>query len=406
MKQRKVTFKMYPNPAQKKLLSDVLGVHQRLYNKALEQKKSLYEKEQVNISWYEQSAYLTKWRAEDKTLAAVNAQSEQVTLKRLHLAFAAFFRRLKAGEKPGFPRFKSYARYPGWGYATHGDGWTLISPNLKHGQVRLSKMGKIKLRGQAGTLGIPKTAEVLHKSGQWFLSVTLNGEPKRTAGKAAVGLDWGVENFATLANHQGQIETIANPRLGQQKAKPIKACQQQIARAKKGSKNRRALILSLGKHYRHLANQRKEFIHQTSAKIVRQSALIASEELSIKNMRPKGGVFKKALNREILNTSAAALIATLKYKAEEAGIQWVEVPTRQVKPSQTCHGCGVQVKKALSERRHICPCGKTCFCHENASLVMLNWALTGCSNESGTGCAVERGIHLAVKQETPSIISA
>ena len=91
-----------------------------------------------------------------------------------------------------------------------------------------------------------------------------------------------------------------------------------------------------------------------------------------------------------MNTSAAAFIATLRYKAEEACIDWVEVPTNQVKPSQTCHGSGVQVKKALSERRHICPFGKTCSRDENASLVMLNWALTGCSNESGTGLAVER----------------
>ena len=111
---------------------------------------------------------------------------------------------------------------------------------------------------------------------------------------------------------------------------------------KYGSSHRRALILSLGKHYRHLVNLCQDLIHQTSAKMIKQSALIATEELSIKNMTAKGGDYKKALNREILNTSAAAFIATLKYKAEEAGINWVEIPTRQVKPAMAV---GYKLKK-------------------------------------------------------------
>jgi len=105
----------------------MLGVHQRLYNKALAERITVYKEEQRSLFFYNQCQFLTEWRALDEKLAAVNAQSEQVTLKRLSLSFQAFFRRVKKGETPGFPRFKSFQRFSGWGYKTHGDGWEAIS---------------------------------------------------------------------------------------------------------------------------------------------------------------------------------------------------------------------------------------------------------------------------------------
>lgn len=121
-------------------------------------------------------------------------------------------------------------------------------------------------------------------------------------------------------------------------------------------------------------------------------------------MTAKGGSRKKGLNREILNTTPGAFFSLLKCKAEEAGVQWVEIPTREVKPSQTCHRCGVQKKKTLSERRHLCPCGADCSRDENAARVMLNWALFG--NVTGQELAeVWSGRSFAaMKQETPSVI--
>lgn len=214
MQQRKVTYRLYPSLAQKTKLENTLGVQQRLYNKALEQRITLYKEEKTSLSFYKQCRFLTEWRASDPKLEAVNAQSEQVTLKRLDLAFQAFFRRIKKGETPGFPRFKSYHRFPGWGYKSHGDGWRLVVKNGEHKFVQLSGIGKVPLRGKARTLGIPKTAEVLHKDGRWYFSVTLNCMPSRQPGKKAVGLDWGVENFATLAFPDQTTKTIENPRFG------------------------------------------------------------------------------------------------------------------------------------------------------------------------------------------------
>lgn len=404
MQQRKVTYRMYPSKTQKILLGHMLGVHQKLYNKALEQRIHVYQEEKRSVSFYNQCQSLTLWREGDTELAAVNAQSEQVTLKRLDLAFQGFFRRVKNGETPGFPRFKSYHRFSGWGYKTHGDGWRFIfGKGTKHGRVKLSGVGTLPLRGQPRTPGIPKTAEVMHKAERWYLSVTMNCEPKRTAGVKAIGLDWGVETFATLVTSDNATQRIENPRLGTAWAPKIKRCHQAISRTQKGSKNRRKSIQRLGSHYRKLSQQRSNFIHQKSSELVKHSILIATETLDIQSMTAKGGAYKKGLNREILNTTPGAFFNLLKCKAEEAGIDWVEVPTRLVKPSQTCHRCGIQLKKPLSERLHHCSCGVRCSRDENSARVMLNWALLGSPTGQELSEAWSRRCLPALKHETPSV---
>ena len=159
---RKVTFRLYPNIAQSERLVELLGLHQRLYNTALEERISAYQVSGKSLNYNAQAKALTEWRAYCPALAGVSAQSQQNTLKRLDLAYQAFFRRVKAGDgEPGFPRFKSIQRYPGWGYNTHGDGWRLFAgEGMKHGQVRLSGVGMVKMRGKARTSGAIKTAEV------------------------------------------------------------------------------------------------------------------------------------------------------------------------------------------------------------------------------------------------------
>src|SRR5205814_2322840 len=119
----------------------------------------------------------------------------QVTLKRVDRAFQNFFRRVRAGQsKPGFPRFKSFARFSGWGYKTHGDGWRLFTnERMKHGRLRLAGIGELKIRGQARSAGTPKTCEIMHKGECWYASITIACQPQREAGRLASGLDWGVE---------------------------------------------------------------------------------------------------------------------------------------------------------------------------------------------------------------------
>lgn len=406
MELRKITYRMYPSNPQLERLMELLGLHQRLYNTALEERIRAYQDHGESLNYHAQAKALTQWRSYCPALAGVNAQSQQNTLKRLDRAFQAFFRRVKAGETPGFPRFKSEQRYPGWGYNTPGDGWRLhAGDRMKHGHVRLSGVGMVKLRGQARTPGTVKTAEVQQKDGRWYLSVTVECEPQRDGGTLAMGMDWGVETFATICSSDGQTRSVANPRfLDKPQRQKLKTLQQAVSRKKnKRSNSRRKAVAKLSAEFRHIANRRKDFLHQTSADLVSQYGLIATEQLNVKNMTASGGEYKKGLNRSILDTAPSTFLNLLKVKAEEAGLLWVEVPTRQVKPSQTCHRCGIQRKKTLAEREHRCECGASCSRDENAARVMLNWALVG--NVTGQELSeVGSGCRLAVKNhETPPI---
>lgn len=386
---RKITYRMYPTKQQTERLLELLGLHQRVYNTALEERIHAYQERGESLNYMAQAKVLTHWRSYCPALAGVNAQSQQNTLKRLDRSYQAFFRRVKAGETPGFPRFKPLQRYPGWGYNTHGDGWRLhAGAGMQHGHVRLSGIGMIRLRGKARTPGEVKTAEVQHKDGRWYLSVTVECEPQRICGTEAMGMDWGLETFATVCSGEDDTLSVPNPRfLDKPQRQRLKRLQQAVSRKpNKRSNNRRKAVAKLSAESRRIANRRKDFLHKTSADLVKQYGLIATEQLNVKDMTASGGEYKKGLNRSILDTAPSTFINLLKTKAEEAGSLWVEVPTRQVKPSQTCHRCGIQRKKPLSERKHQCSCGAICSRDENAARVMLNWALFGTRIGHHPGC--------------------
>lgn len=383
---RRVTYRLYPTPTQEAALRDILGLHQRLYNMALEQRRDAWRTLRRSVTYFNQAHDLTELRAAEPEYKALNAQAEQQTLKRLDKAFAAFFRRLKSGETPGFPRFKSYDRYPGWSYTNQG-GWKL-NTNRKGGRLKLHELSApIRMRGRAKHDGEWRDLQIIRKAGKWYASVSMICEPKRKAGRSAIGLDWGVETFATIASDSGGYGSIENPRnLAKAKAK-LTAAQQALSRKKRGSNNRHKAKAKVMAIHAKVANRRKDFLHQESHRLIGQVALIATESLSISNMtrsakgtaeKPGKNVAQKAgLNREILDTSPSAFLAMLRYKAEEAGVVYVEIPTKKVKPSQTCSGCGSQRKKSLSEREHACECGLKLGRDENAARVMLNWALFG-----------------------------
>lgn len=404
MQNRKVTYRLYPNMEQATCLSEMLALHQRVYNAALEDRIRFYREQNKSISFVDQCKILTQWRHTYKELANLNAQSLQVTLKRIDLAFQAFFRRVKKGDKPGFPRFKSLSRYPGWGYKTHGDGWRLL-PHEKgrHGRLRLSGIGLIPMRGKSRTTGEPKTCEILHKSGNWYVSVTTQCHPQRDGGKKAIGLDWGIEKFLTIQNSTGETNRIENPRYTQSSLKKLKLLQQSIARKKnKQSQHRKKEIRSLAKLHARIANKRKNFHHQIAAKLVKENGLIAVETLSVRDMTRSGGSKKQGLNREILSTAPAQFHQILKSKAEEAGIIWIEIPTQTVKPSQTCYQCRIQKKKMLSERWHSCQCGASCDRDENSARVILNYALAKVSGQELAEVG-SRGCFAMLNHETHAI---
>ena len=396
MENRKITYRLYPSKTQQTKLQDLLGLHQRLYNAALEERIMAYDRCGVSVGYVQQCKELTQLRAEDPTYGLLNAQSSQVTLKRLDVAFQHFFRRVKAGQTPGFPRFKSSDRYPGWGYKTPGDGWRLLTgEQMQHGKLRLSGVGEMKLRGRARTIGTPKTCEIQHKASKWYASVTIACEPVRERGSLVCGIDWGVETYATIARSDDTCEHIENPRLLKQSADKLKTAQQDVSRKKRGSKNRQKSKNRVVRLHQQIANQRKDFIHQLTTMLVGTYAAICTEQLHIPGMTANGGAYKTGLNKSILDTSPGFFLQTLRTKAAEARCWYEELNTRKEKPSQTCHSCGKREKKRLSERRHECGCGASCSRDENSAFVCLQYL----TRQELSGCPVP----LALAQETPAL---
>ncbi len=402
---RKISYRLYPSKKQNQKMLDVLRSHQRLYNAALEQRIATYKSHDIGLSLYDQCKEITTLRGEFDEYKSLNAQSLQVTIKRLDLAYKNFFRRVKKSEKSaGFPRFKSFDRYTGWGYKTHGDGWRLhAGEDMKHGHIRLSGMGHIKIRGRARDIGVPKTLEIQHKQGRWYASVTVECAPKRKGGEKAIGIDWGLTTYATIANHDGTYDEIKNPRFLRKKLKELKKKQKNLSRKKLHSNNCKKTRIKVAAVHGKIANQRKDFLHKTTANLVKESSLIAIEKLNTKGMSSKGGAYKKGLNREILSAAPGAFHQMLKCKAEEAGIELIEIPTRQVKPSQTCSSCGHQEKKLLSVRKHDCSCGAKLGRDENAAKVILNWAFFGNATGRESACCGGDALAAPVKQETLSV---
>ena len=415
--QRKITFRLYPNATQVALMEESLALHCRVYNALLEEHKRRFDAKESVFGFSSMCKALTDWRGLTDSLKGLNAQSLQVTARRVSLAFDAFFRRVKSGDTAGYPRFKPVQRFAGWGYKTYGDGWKLHQQDGQHGKVRLSGIGLVSLRGKGRFAGSPKTAEVQHKSGKWYLSVTYDVMPEavaRKAGHQAAAFDWGLNSLLTIAIPGQPIEKVDNPRWLKAKLVNIKTLQRVIseeeikAKAQLGLAPNEPLVkgqrlpvtVKLKRLYAQLravhgkvARQRHDFYHKLTGQLVSRFAFLGTEQLAVKNMSraPKakpdeanpgefltnGAAQKAGLNRSILDAAPSMLIGMLRTKAAEAASVFAEANTRKAKPTQRCHTCGTLIKKTLSDREHRCTCGTVCDRDENAAKTLLRWLLEG-----------------------------
>ena len=409
---RKVTYRLSPSRTQATALLALLVHHQQLYNAGLEQRIDAYRRRGVSLSYEDQCRELTALRADIPAWAGANCSSQQITLRRLDKAMKAFFRRVAKGQAAGFPRFKALTRFP---FKSHGDGWRFTpGTGWQHGKLRLQGIGVITARGQArpGSVAagaVIKPCELMHSEDAngkavWHLSLTIECVAiRREAGVSARAFDWGVDSFLTTAVYTGagtagaiasESETDANPRWYQSEKDRLTGLQQAVSRTKRGSNSRRKAVRRFARAKARAARRRHDWQHKLSASMVAVSAVIATEQLSVKNMTrsatgtaeaPGKRVQQKAgLNREILDTAPSAFLAKVRTKAEDAGCVYLQAPTRTLKPSQTCPACGAVKRKSLSDRVHVCAaCGHTEPRDAAAARVILAWALRAVARVDG-----------------------
>lgn len=388
---RRVTFRLYPSPAQIKTLSYWRRLHKDLYNAAVQNRKTQYKYFKKSVNYSEQQNCLPEFKEVWTEYKQLGSHALQATLKRVDTAFQRFFKGLG-----GYPRFKSIRHYSGWTYPCIA-GWKALTDG-KNGYLDLSNLGVIQMRGTARQWGKPTTCTIVNRNGQWFASITVQCNPERETGTGAVGLDFGC--LTAVAMSDGTV--VENPRfLAATKVRITRASKALRRKVKsdfkqrafgknplpetsrrkiKSSKRWRKSSKIVAKLQRKVANQRENWVHQIAAEIVSNNSLVATEKLNIKGMTRKArhGSKRKAqktgLNRSMLDVGMGALRSAIEYKLAEAGGIFVEVPTQKVKPSQTCPSCGRQKKKELSERVHNCPCGLNIDRDIASAIVMLNWA--------------------------------
>jgi putative transposase len=366
-------FRLIPTPAQAQELETILSRCRKLYNVALEQRKICWQRGQgKTVTYYQQAMELPDLKALCPEYAEVNAQVLQDVLRRLDKAFQSFFRRIQAGDKPGYPRFQGVGRYQSFTYPQYGGGAV-----LNGGTLILSKIGSIRIRVHRPVEGKPKTVTISREADGWYACVSCSEAPIHLSPATGqeTGIDLGLESFATLADGT----TIQNPRFYRKAERHIKRRQRQVSRRMKGSNRRRKAVKLLAKAYQKVRRQRSDFHHKEAVSFVRQYDTIYYEELQAANM-----VKNYRLAKSISDAGWSAFLTILAFKAECAGKRAVAVPPAFT--SQRCSGCGVLVAKGLSVRWHDCPeCGTSLHRDHNAATNILTLG----KNQSAVGQTVQ-----------------
>lgn len=318
-----------------------LGECRWLYNHLLEERKRAWEEHSESLSYYSQNITIPPLKEERPSLKEVYSQVLQDVAVRLDLAFKAFFRRVKAGEKEvGFPRFRGAGRYdsfcyPGSGHKVDGD------------RVALSKIGRIKAVIHRPLAGTVKTCCVRRTStGKWFATFSCEVEDAPLPARDnAVGIDVGLSSFATLSDGSA----IPNPRFFRRDEKALAQVQRRKEKRRKGTPAWRKAKRAVARVHERIANRRSDFAHQHSRRIVNEHQVIAVEDLSINQM-----IHNHCLAKSISDAAWGQFAQYLQYKAECAGRSYVAVSPAYT--SQDCSKCHHRQKLTLADRVYRCPC--------------------------------------------------
>jgi IS605 OrfB family transposase len=368
-------YRLSPTKATEEKLFFVLKHCRELYNAALSERRDAYKYARKSISYYDQQNDLPEIKAEIRPeYQEIAAHVLQDVLKRLDKAFQNFFRRVKAGQTPGYPRFQGRDRSNSFTYPD-GAGWKLTMrkrPPEKKGMVRvnlnLSKIGTVKLHLHRDIVGTIKTLTIKREGEHWYavFSCEIEKPEALPISSEDVGIDLGVTHFAALSD--GTF--IEAPRHYRVAEKQLKKAQGALARKKRGSHRRKKAVQAVAKVHRKVRNQRADFAHKASRQLVNRYQVIVFEDLQTANLirRPKpkrdeetgqylpnGAAAKAGLNKSITDAGWSQFVERCTYKAAWAGRTLLQVSPRYT--SQMCPNCGTLRKKTLEERWHSCACG-------------------------------------------------
>ena len=336
-------YRVTVSPSTESRLSNWLWLCRQLYNACLEQRIDAYKRCQKRVTWTKQADELVLLKSEFPEYKEVGSHVLQDVTRRLDKSFQNFFRRVKLGQKPGYPRFQGRDRYDSFTFPDKA-GWSLDGRNLT-----ISKVGRLKLYLSRPVLGEIKTVTVKRSAtGKWFVNFSCDKVPENILpeNEKEIGIDVGLKVF--LADSDGNF--VDNPKFYRDSQKDLRRKQRSLSRKKRGSNTRQKSKLLVAKHHEKVTNQRKDFTTKAARQYVQEYGTIYIEDLRINNM-----VKNKHLSKSIADVSWGQFFNRLNAAAGEARRAVVRVNPRNT--SQICL-CGEMVKKTLAVRVHKCPsCG-------------------------------------------------
>ena len=360
-------YRLYPSKTQRSLLDSTLETCRRFYNGCLAERKEAYEQEKRTVSKFAQLRKVKTLKATSPYAANIHSHILQVVVADLDKAFQNFFRRVKSGETPGYPRFKGRDRFDSFGLKEYGNGFRLDGRRLK-----LSGVGRVAVRWHRPIDGQIKTVRIIRKAGKWFACFSCEVEPQtlEPTGKE-IGVDVGIASMVVTSDG----EKVDNPKWYRQEQAKLRVIQRTVSRRKKGGGNRRKAVLLLQRQHERIQNRRKDFLNKLAHRLVSENDLVAIEDLQVKNM-----VRNRHLSKSIMDAGWGYFRQRLEAKAVEAGRTVVVVPPAYT--SKTCSGCGTIFEHlTLSDRWVECDCGLSLDRDHNAALNILRigqilWAST------------------------------
>jgi putative transposase len=381
---RTCKFLLRPTARQAAALVAMLEDHRQLYNGALEHRKTAWQRAGVAIRYGDQSGDLKHIRGADPGgQGRWSFSSQQATLRRLDKAYAAFFRRVKAGQKPGYPRFRGRGWFHTVEWPADGDGCRWNPEPGGQVRVRLQGIGQVKVRQHRPVRGTVKTISVKREGRRWYVILSCDNVPAEflPATGTVTGIDLGVASFLTTS----EGTHVANPRYLAASCDKLADAQRSLARKKRGSGRRRKARERVAAVHRKIRHQRLDFAHKTALDLVRQHDLIVHEDLKIANMtRSASGTpaapgvnvaAKSGLNKSVLDAGWGVFLSVLHAKAESAGRAVVEVDARST--SRRCARCGhTAAGNRLTQAQFRClACGHCAHADENAAQNILRAGL-------------------------------